>query len=82
MAGTGSGRLGRFPVSPQDTRCWRKTRRRALRGVPTGRRATHEVQTTYGQRQQERDRLAAWLWLTARAEMTADLAGEDRTWTA
>jgi hypothetical protein len=45
-------------VRPLDTRVWRKTRRRALRGVPTGRRATHVVETIYGHRQRERDRLA------------------------
>jgi len=67
-------------VSPQDTRDWRKGRRRALRGVPAGRRATHTVETAYGHRQKERDRRAAWLWLAARAEMDAALAArkEDR----
>ena len=33
-------------MTPQGTRVWRKTGRRALCGVPTGRRATHAVQTT------------------------------------
>jgi hypothetical protein len=33
-------------MSPQDTRVWRKTGRKARRGVPTGRRATHVVATT------------------------------------
>lgn len=60
------------PAEP--TRCWRKTRRKALRGVPTGRRATREVRTTYGHRQRERDRLAAWQQETARAEMDAAMA--------
>jgi hypothetical protein len=44
------------PAEP--TRVWRKTYRRALRGVPTGRRATHAVETTYGHRQRARDRAA------------------------
>ena len=43
-------------MRPQDTRVWRKTGRKARRGVPTGRRATHTVQTTYGRGQ----RAAAW----------------------
>jgi hypothetical protein len=43
-------------MSPEGTRVWRKTRRRALRGVPAGRRATHPVRTTYGRGQE----LAAW----------------------
>jgi hypothetical protein len=61
-------------MTPADpTRCWRKTRRRALRRVPAGRRTTHKVQTTYGQQQRKRDRQLTWLWLTARAEMEADL---------
>jgi len=60
------------PAEP--TRCRRKDRRRALRGVPTGRRATHEVETAYGRHQKERDWLAVRLWVTARAEMTADFA--------
>jgi hypothetical protein len=47
-------------VTPQDTGPRRRNHRKALRGVPTGRRATHEVVTTYGHRQRERDRLAAW----------------------
>lgn len=62
------------PAEP--TRVWRKTRRRALRGVPTGRRVTHEVRTTYGRRQQERDRRLAWQIATARAEMEAALTAE------
>lgn len=45
-------------MRPENSRVWRKTRRRALRGVGTGRRATHAVETTYGQQQRERDRLA------------------------
>jgi hypothetical protein len=47
-------------VTPQNTRDWRKGLRKARRGVPAGRRATHEVVTTYGHRQRERDHLAAW----------------------
>jgi hypothetical protein len=33
-------------MSPEGTRVWRKTRRQALRGVPTGRRSTHAAVTT------------------------------------
>jgi hypothetical protein len=56
-------------MSPENTRVWRKTRRQALRGVPTGRRATHPVQTTYGEGQ----RRAAWLasWAAAKRERDA-----------
>jgi hypothetical protein len=42
-------------MMPQNTRV---LRRRAWRGIPGGRRATHTVETTYGRRQKERDRLA------------------------
>ena len=59
------------PAEP--TRVWRRTRRKALRGIPTGRRVTHQPETTYGRHQKERDRLAAWLWEDARAEMDAEL---------
>lgn len=66
-------------MTPSDrTRYWRKGLRKALRGTPTGRRATHAVETTYGQRQRERDRHLAWLWMTARAEMEADFAARER----
>lgn len=61
------------PAEPRRYR--RKGLRRTRRGLPTGRRATHEVLTTYGRHQKERDRLAAWQQATARAEMEADMAG-------
>lgn len=32
-------------MRPEGTRVWRKTGRDALEGVPTGRRATHRVET-------------------------------------
>lgn len=32
-------------MRPQDARVWRKAHRVALKGVPTGRRATHRVET-------------------------------------
>lgn len=32
-------------MKPQDTRVWRKTRRAALKGIPTGRRTTHRAET-------------------------------------
>lgn len=63
------------PAEP--TRVWRRTRRKALRRVSTGRRATHEVRTTYGHRQQERDRRLAWQVATAQAEMEAALAARE-----
>ena len=57
----------------EPARCWRKEDRRRRRGIPAGRRSTHPVQTTYGQQQRARDQWLTWLWLTARAEMEADL---------
>jgi hypothetical protein len=66
-------------MKPQSASVWRKTRRKVLRGVSTGRRATHEVRTTYGRRQRERDWRLAWQIATAQAEMAADMAArEDR----
>jgi hypothetical protein len=47
-------------MSPQDTRVWRKNGRKARRGVPTGRRATHAVQTTYGRHQKDAEHRARW----------------------
>lgn len=46
-------------------RVLRRERRRAWRGTPTGRRATHEVETTYGRKQKERDRLALFATIAA-----------------
>jgi hypothetical protein len=63
------------PAEP--TRVWRRTRRKALRGIPTGRRVTHEVRTTYGHRQRERDRRMAWLMADAQAEMAAAMAARE-----
>jgi hypothetical protein len=63
------------PAEP--TRVWRRTRRKALRGVPTGRRATHEIATAYGRHQKERYWLAVRLWVTAQAEMAADFAARE-----
>ena len=61
-------------MRPQDTGCWRKTGRRALRGIPAGRRATHQVRTAYGRHQKDRDWRMAWLRNTAWYEMEASLA--------
>lgn len=36
-------------MRPQGTRVWRKTRRATQRGIPQGRRATHKVETAWGQ---------------------------------
>jgi hypothetical protein len=38
----------------------RRNLRRTLRGIPAGRRTTHPVETAYGHKQRERDRLAMW----------------------
>lgn len=57
---------------PERSGVLRRERRRAWRGTPTGRRATHEVETTYGRRQKERDRLALF------AAIAATAAGEDQ----
>ena len=59
------------------TRCWRKGLRKTRRGIPAGRRATHQPQTTYGRHQKERDRLAAWQQMTAQAEMAAAMAARE-----
>ena len=45
---------------PEHDRILRRERRRAWRGIPTGRRVTHEVKTAYGRKQKARDWLAAW----------------------
>jgi hypothetical protein len=47
-------------MRPQGTRAWRKDGRRARRGVPTGRRATHIAETTYGRHQKDRDWRESW----------------------
>lgn len=51
---------------PAGIRVLRRERRKAWRGTPTGRRATHAVQTTYGRRQRD----AEW-----RARMAIAIAG-------
>ena len=47
-------------MSPENTRVWRKTRRQAQRGIPTGRRSTRTVQTTCGRHQREAEWFARW----------------------
>lgn len=42
-------------MRPLDGKPTRRGLRRAARGVPTGRRATHVVETTYGHQQRVRD---------------------------
>ncbi len=42
-------------MRPSGTRVLRRERRREWRGQPTGRRATHAVETTYGRHQRDRD---------------------------
>jgi hypothetical protein len=39
----------------ESTRVLRRERKRAWKHTPTGRRATHAVQTTYGRHQRDRD---------------------------
>jgi hypothetical protein len=65
------------------TRCWRKAFRRTRRGIPARRRATHAAETAYGrgQRERDRDRLAAWQQETARAEMAAAIAARQESTT-
>lgn len=63
------------PAEPRRYR--RKGLRKARRGVPTGRRVTHAVETTYGHRQRERDRRLAWLIADAQAEMNAAMAARE-----
>jgi len=58
-------------VMPEGSRVLRRERRRAWRGAPAGRRATHEVRTTYGRKQKARDWLAA-----QQAAIAAFAAGE------
>jgi hypothetical protein len=59
-------------MRPSGTRTWRKGLRKASRGIPTGRRATHAVETAYGQQQKARDRAAEFsAWCAQRREMTA-----------
>jgi hypothetical protein len=56
-------------VTPSEPRRYRrKGFRQARRGIPTGRRVTHEVVTTYGRRQKA---------AAERREMSAAMAGED-----
>jgi hypothetical protein len=47
-------------VRPLGVRDWRKNRRKAWRGNPTGRRATHAVKTAYGRHQKARAWAAAF----------------------
>lgn len=61
-------------MTPQGTRVWRKTRRKALRGVPTGRRVTRVVQTTYGRHQKDAEHRAPWAEARA-AELEAVTRG-------
>lgn len=55
-------------MRPENTRIWRKHTRRAARGVPTVRRATHPIQATYGHQQRDRDWRAAWAVMRAEFE--------------
>lgn len=42
-------------MMPEGTRVLRKERRKAWRGTSRGRRSTHQVRTTYGKGQRDRD---------------------------
>lgn len=46
----------------------RRGLRRASRGISSGRRATHQVQTTYGRHQRQRDWEARWALIRERAQ--------------
>lgn len=59
-------------MMPLNGKPWRRGLRRAKRGDPTGRRATHPVETTYGRHQRERDRLLRWQQALAAAEATVE----------
>jgi hypothetical protein len=52
---------------PEHGRFLRRERRKAWRGIPGGRKATHQVETTYGRKQRERDRQAAFMAACAAA---------------
>jgi hypothetical protein len=59
-------------MRPENTRVLRKGLRESERGIPTGRRATHPVRTTYGRKQRDHD------WREALADMRARFeAGND-----
>jgi hypothetical protein len=47
------------------TRVRHRDQRRAWRGTPAGRRATHQVRTTYGRGQERRDWEAQWAAVAA-----------------
>jgi hypothetical protein len=55
-------------MRPHDDGPRRKAARQARKGVPTGRRATHPVITTYGRGQARRDHLARWAAATREQE--------------
>ena len=59
---------------PANTRVLRRERRKAWRGTPTGRRATHEVRTTYGAGQRRRDWEAIWAEVRAQAAASSEEA--------
>jgi hypothetical protein len=67
-------------VTPSEPRRYRrKGFRQTRRGIPTGRRATHAVQTTYGQRQEARDRAAEFSAQCAeRRETAATMAADNK----
>jgi len=52
-------------MMPERARVLRRERRRAWRGTATGRRSTHTVETAYGRKQKERDRLALFAAIAA-----------------
>ncbi|HLJ99535.1 MAG TPA: hypothetical protein VKU39_06460 [Streptosporangiaceae bacterium] len=60
-------------MTPAEPRRYRRRNfRRILRGIPTGRGATHPVETAYGRRQKARDRAAGFsAWCAERRETAA-----------
>lgn len=63
-------------MRPLDGKPTRRGMRRAMRGTPTGRRATHRAQTTYGRHQRDADHRARWALNLA---LIAALRGQNET---
>jgi hypothetical protein len=64
------------------TRVRRRDQRRAWRGTPGGRRATHRTETAYGRGQERRDWLARWAAAQAslpRYQIDYDYADQEAT---
>lgn len=63
-------------MRPPDGQPSRRESRRAWKGMPLGRRSTHQVETTYGKGQKRREREAEFSAFCAhRREMAATATG-------